>query len=200
MVQDKDKGPTRLFLGGLKEGASRTELEDEFGRFCKNGVLKEVWIARRPPGFGFILFESRLDAEDALREMDGQYVCGNNIRVELARQGAGGSGGGGNRNRSPPRRSYGGDSGGRYNDRGGNYRNDRGDDRYSDRGGNYRNDRGGYDDRGGDRFADRGRDGYGGKDRYNDGYDQRRPMRRSPSPPPQRRRSPPARSRSPRRR
>jgi len=87
----------RLFLGGLKEGASRTELERQFEAF---GPLREVWVARKPPGFGFILFEESRDADDALREMNGRYVCGGRIRVEYARdsgqgrgRGGGGSGG-----------------------------------------------------------------------------------------------------------
>jgi len=77
---------TRLFVGGLPEDASRAELEKEFEHF---GPLREVWVARNPPGFGFILFEDGRDAEDAMREMDGQRVCGARIRVEFSRGGTG---------------------------------------------------------------------------------------------------------------
>jgi hypothetical protein len=30
-----------------------------------------VWIARKPPGFAFIDFDDRRDAEDAIRDLDG---------------------------------------------------------------------------------------------------------------------------------
>ena len=35
------------------------------------GVIESVWVARRPPGYAFIDFEDRRDAEDAIREIDG---------------------------------------------------------------------------------------------------------------------------------
>merc|ERR1712080_310352 len=83
---------SRLFIGGLPEDASRSELEREFEHF---GALRDVWVARNPPGFGFVLFEDTRDAADALKEMDGQRVCGGRIRVEYARGGTGGGRGGG---------------------------------------------------------------------------------------------------------
>lgn len=73
---------SRIFIGGLPEDASRNELEKEFESF---GRLRDVWVARNPPGFGFIIFEDARDAEDAVREMDGKRVCGSRIRVEFAR-------------------------------------------------------------------------------------------------------------------
>ena len=36
-------------------------------------------------GFAFIEFEDIRDAEDAVRDMDGRYVCGVRIRVEMAK-------------------------------------------------------------------------------------------------------------------
>jgi arginine/serine-rich splicing factor 7 len=30
-----------------------------------------VWVARKPPGFAFIDFDDKRDAEDALRDLDG---------------------------------------------------------------------------------------------------------------------------------
>ena len=34
-------------------------------------VLCSVWVARKPPGFAFIDFDDRRDAQDAIRELDG---------------------------------------------------------------------------------------------------------------------------------
>ena len=39
-------------------------------------VLK-VWIAQRPPGFGFVLMSCPGDAEDAVRSLHGTRMCGN---------------------------------------------------------------------------------------------------------------------------
>ena len=72
---------TRIFVGGLPEDASRSELEREFEYF---GRMKDVWVARNPPGFGFIIFDDARDAEDAVRDMDGKRICGSRIRVEFA--------------------------------------------------------------------------------------------------------------------
>ena len=36
-------------------------------------------------GFAFIEFEDPRDAEDAVRDMDGRYICGVRIRCELAK-------------------------------------------------------------------------------------------------------------------
>lgn len=90
---------SRIFIGGLTEDASRSELEREFEYF---GHLRDVWVARNPPGFGFIVFEDARDADDAVREMDGKRVCGTRIRVEFARgptRGGGRARGGGGRSR-----------------------------------------------------------------------------------------------------
>ena len=88
---------SRIFIGGLPEDASRTELEREFEYF---GRLRDVWVARNPPGFGFIIFEDARDADDAVKEMDGKRVCGTRIRVEYARGPTRGGGRGGRGARS----------------------------------------------------------------------------------------------------
>ncbi|XP_035549263.1 serine/arginine-rich splicing factor RSZ22-like [Juglans regia] len=87
---------TRIYVGNLDPRVSERDLEDEFRVF---GVIESVWVARRPPGYAFIDFEDRRDAEDAIRELDGK----NGWRVELShnsRGGGGGGRGGGGRGRS----------------------------------------------------------------------------------------------------
>ena len=73
---------TRVYIGDLGDSGSRYEIEKECERF---GPLREVWVARNPPGFGFVLFEHRRDAEDAVRALDGRRMCGVKVRVELAK-------------------------------------------------------------------------------------------------------------------
>ncbi|KAI4380196.1 hypothetical protein MLD38_006415 [Melastoma candidum] len=78
----------RLYVGNLDSRVSERDLEDEFRAY---GVIRSVWVARRPPGYAFIDFDDRRDAQDAIRAMDGK----NGWRVELSHNSSGGRGGGG---------------------------------------------------------------------------------------------------------
>ena len=70
------------------------ELREAFSRF---GELADVWVAKRPAGFGFVQFVDQRDAEDAVKETDG--VNGWKVEVSSSRgpRGPGGGFGG------PPR-------------------------------------------------------------------------------------------------
>ncbi|XP_073131860.1 serine/arginine-rich splicing factor RSZ22A [Henckelia pumila] len=81
---------SRVYVGNLDPRVSERELEDEFRVF---GVIRSVWVARRPPGYAFVDFDDRRDAQDAIREIDGK----NGWRVELSHNSKGGGGGGGGR-------------------------------------------------------------------------------------------------------
>lgn len=94
----------KVYVGDLGNSATKQELEDAFSYY---GPLRNVWVARNPPGFAFVEFEDARDAEDAVRALDGRTICGRRARVELStgkRSGREGRGSG------PPRR---GGSGGR---------------------------------------------------------------------------------------
>lgn len=54
----------KVYVGDLGNNASKQELEDAFGYY---GPLRNVWVARNPPGFAFVEFEDARDAEDAVR-------------------------------------------------------------------------------------------------------------------------------------
>jgi len=71
----------KVYVGGLPDGASVEEVSDAFRKY---GRLRKVWIARRPPGFGFIEFYDIRDAEDAVRSLDGSKLCGCRVRVEFS--------------------------------------------------------------------------------------------------------------------
>lgn len=79
---------TRVYIGNLDSRISERDLEDDFHVF---GVIRSVWVARRPPGYAFIDFDDRRDALDAIRELDGK----NGWRVELSHNSKTGGGGGG---------------------------------------------------------------------------------------------------------
>ncbi|XP_061371399.1 serine/arginine-rich splicing factor RSZ21 isoform X1 [Gastrolobium bilobum] len=79
---------SRIYVGNLDPRVSERDLEDEFRLY---GVLRSVWVARRPPGYAFIEFDDRRDALDAIHALDGK----NGWRVELSHNSKGGGGRGG---------------------------------------------------------------------------------------------------------
>lgn len=105
-------GPTRhrewkigckVYIGNLAEGASKADIEDAFSKY---GPLRNVWVARNPPGFAFVEFEDSRDAEDACRHLDGTRIAGARIKAEMShgrsRRGRGGGGPPGFRGGPPP--------------------------------------------------------------------------------------------------
>ncbi|KAA0034326.1 serine/arginine-rich splicing factor RSZ21 isoform X1 [Cucumis melo var. makuwa] len=62
---------TRVYIGNLDPRVTERDLEDEFRMF---GVLRSVWVARRPPGYAFIEFDDRRDALDAIQALDGHVA------------------------------------------------------------------------------------------------------------------------------
>lgn len=108
----------KVYIGNLAEGVSKADIEAAFGKY---GPLRNVWVARNPPGFAFVEFEDGHDAEDACRGLDGTRIAGGRIKAELShgRSRRGGRGG-------PPRYGGGGGGppygGGYPNSRGGGYR------------------------------------------------------------------------------
>lgn len=56
-------GDCKVYVGDLGSNASKPELEDAFSYY---GPLRNVWVARNPPGFAFVEFEDPRDAEDAV--------------------------------------------------------------------------------------------------------------------------------------
>ncbi|CAG9759676.1 unnamed protein product [Ceutorhynchus assimilis] len=55
----------KVYVGDLGNSASKQEIEDAFRYY---GPLRNVWVARNPPGFAFVEFEDPRDAEDAMAE------------------------------------------------------------------------------------------------------------------------------------
>jgi len=102
----------KIFIGGLRDDANRYDIEDVFRKY---GPVRDVWVARKPPGFAFVEMEDPRDAKDASRSLDGTRICGARCRVEMSdpgkRRGRGGSDRDGDRRRSRSR--SGGRRGGR---------------------------------------------------------------------------------------
>ena len=59
----------RIHVADLGIEPSKKEIENAFERF---GPLLEVWVARNPPCFAFVVYKYKEDAEKAMRDMDGK--------------------------------------------------------------------------------------------------------------------------------
>nr|XP_006816805.1 PREDICTED: serine/arginine-rich splicing factor 7-like isoform X2 [Saccoglossus kowalevskii] len=77
-----DDNCSRVHVGDLGIDCSRREIEKAFAKY---GKLYEVWVARNPPCFAFVVFKRSSDAEEAVHDMDGRMLCGGRVRVSLAR-------------------------------------------------------------------------------------------------------------------
>ena len=59
----------RVHVSDLGIDCDKNEIERTFEKY---GPLFEVWLARSPPCFAFIVYRHKEDAEDAIREMNGK--------------------------------------------------------------------------------------------------------------------------------
>lgn len=66
---DADQDGYRVHVADLGIDCSQKEIEKVFSKF---GELGEVWLARNPPCFAFIVFKSKSDGEEAIKEMNGK--------------------------------------------------------------------------------------------------------------------------------
>ncbi|KAG0484678.1 hypothetical protein HPP92_008757 [Vanilla planifolia] len=92
----------KLYVGNLSSRIREMELANEFRAY---GLVRSVWIARNPPGYAFVEFDSRQEAYDAIAGLDGKHGW----RVEMSRKSSGG-----NRKRSPIRDNRCRECGSRY--------------------------------------------------------------------------------------
>jgi len=60
----------KVYVGDLARDVTEKDLERAFNYY---GPLRNVWVARNPPGFAFIEFEDPRDADDAVRGLDDTY-------------------------------------------------------------------------------------------------------------------------------
>lgn len=72
-----------LFIGKVPERMEAPDLEKEFEEF---GKIKRCDVKRGPASnYGFVEFENKDDAENALSKMDGKELEGGKIVVEWAK-------------------------------------------------------------------------------------------------------------------
>ena len=59
----------RIHVADLGLDPSKKEIERHFEKY---GPMIEVWVAKNPPCFAFIVYKYKDDADSAIREMDGK--------------------------------------------------------------------------------------------------------------------------------
>merc|ERR1711865_1091987 len=87
----------KVYVGNLTNSIDERDMQDCFGKF---GAIRNVWIARNPPGFAFVTFEDPKDAEDCVKDTDGTELDrekltdpGQRVRVEVSHGRSKGGGG-----------------------------------------------------------------------------------------------------------
>lgn len=78
----------RLFVGNLSFDATGEDLREIFSG---TGTVEEAVIITRPGGgrprgFGFVTMAGEADAEEAIRQLDGQEVAGRALKVNVAKE------------------------------------------------------------------------------------------------------------------
>lgn len=58
----------KVYVGNLGSSVIKQDIENSFSKY---GPLRNVWIARNPPGFAFVEYDDPRDAEDAVKGLDG---------------------------------------------------------------------------------------------------------------------------------
>eukprot|EP00292_Cryptomonas_paramecium_P021026 CAMPEP_0113661810 /NCGR_PEP_ID=MMETSP0038_2-20120614/197_1 /TAXON_ID=2898 /ORGANISM="Cryptomonas paramecium" /LENGTH=176 /DNA_ID=CAMNT_0000576575 /DNA_START=15 /DNA_END=541 /DNA_ORIENTATION=- /assembly_acc=CAM_ASM_000170 len=93
---EADKG-TKVYIGNIPPDSESHDLREFFRGY---GTINDAWVARKPPGFGFVFFEHEKDARDAVWDLNGRDLRGNRVRVEISKPRAGSP------RRGPPKDSY----------------------------------------------------------------------------------------------
>ncbi|KAG9408244.1 hypothetical protein AC1031_021488 [Aphanomyces cochlioides] len=89
VAEDVDQ-ECRVYVGHLTPQANETDLQAFFRPF---GVIRHIWIARKPPGFAFVTYakaEAAQRAIQAVQAMENPTLVGQTIKCALSKD-AGGS-------------------------------------------------------------------------------------------------------------
>lgn len=78
----RDEDGYRLHIADLGIDCSKREIQRAFEKY---GKVSDVWLARNPPCFAFVVFNNREEAEDAIIGIDNSTLCGSRVRVSFAR-------------------------------------------------------------------------------------------------------------------
>lgn len=69
----------KIYLGNLDIHTTRQDIENLFSNY----YTTSIWLARKPPGFGFVYVTNLQEAEKAVRQLNGYELRGRSIKVEI---------------------------------------------------------------------------------------------------------------------
>lgn len=77
-----------VYVANLSKRVDERELRDKFRKYGRIDSYNIVFdpIVRESRGFGFVTFESRSDAQDAVRDLDGTEFEGRDLIVQIAKR------------------------------------------------------------------------------------------------------------------
>ena len=59
---------SRVYIGDLSREANEDDIRFIFERY---GTIRNVWVARNPPGFAFVEFDNADDAQESIKNLNG---------------------------------------------------------------------------------------------------------------------------------
>lgn len=68
-IDDQYDDGYRVHVSDLGLNPNKRDLERIFDKY---GRITEIWLARNPPCFAFIVYRHKDEADNAIRDMDGQ--------------------------------------------------------------------------------------------------------------------------------
>jgi len=75
----------KVFIGGLRgDGGTKDRFDIEF-QFHEVGKVTDVWISQKY-GFAYVEMEDQKTALKAVKELNGTFMCGGNVTVEMAKR------------------------------------------------------------------------------------------------------------------
>ncbi|PIC18453.1 hypothetical protein B9Z55_024340 [Caenorhabditis nigoni] len=70
----------QIYVGNLPFDATEKELHNVFSVM---GPIKNIWMAKRPPGFAFVTYKRTVHAYDAVKYLNGKKICDLEAKVEM---------------------------------------------------------------------------------------------------------------------
>ncbi|XP_067672030.1 serine/arginine-rich splicing factor 7-like [Haliotis asinina] len=81
-VYDAACGGYRVFIGALGAATGKGHLIKDLQKY---GQVLDLWLARNPPGYAYVVYSKAREAESLVRERNGRMLAGRRVRVEHAR-------------------------------------------------------------------------------------------------------------------
>lgn len=81
---EAERNGGKVFVGNLRKDVEKQDLLDEFEKI---GEVLTTWVARQPPGFGFVTYADSRDAKDAvadLHQKETSFSEPGGMRVEIS--------------------------------------------------------------------------------------------------------------------